>query len=202
MSERNLEAFRREAIAALCASGKAANEAGDLESSLHALTRGLFDLLGDREAHLRPDALKEGERQFFVSGVFLIAPEEDGHILIAENGFPPEQHRLVIPIDLGHPGWMYRNRRPLVLPNTDEDAEFKQILKTARMGSIVIAPMIWQSHLHGMIIMAAQARYTMSQADLDILVAFSHLATAHYLAHDGPAFLKTLPTEHHFITTV
>jgi signal transduction protein with GAF and PtsI domain len=53
---------------------------------------------------------------------------------VTEHGFPPEQHCLRIPIDTGHPGWVYRRQRPLRLANTDAHADFKQVLKTSGMG--------------------------------------------------------------------
>lgn len=32
-----------------------------------------------------------------------------------ENGFSPEQHRLRLPIDTGHPGAVYRSRQPFLI---------------------------------------------------------------------------------------
>lgn len=149
-------------------------------------------LLGNREAHLRPGALKAGERQFTVSGVFMLTPDGSQHLLVAELGFPPEQHRLRVDRDLGHPGWVAKHRRPLILANTDEHADFKQILKTARMGSAMYAPMIWQRTMLGQLVLASQARNTYDAADLEILVACAGVATALWVAHDGPALLGTL----------
>ena len=59
-------------LAMLEQAGTEALEAPGPEEAMHALARGCFDLLGDREAHLRPGALKEGERQFFVAGAFFV----------------------------------------------------------------------------------------------------------------------------------
>ena len=148
---------------------------------------------GDRQAHHRAGALKPGEQQFFVTGVFLVTPTADSHLLVAERGFPPEQHRLRIPIDTGHPGLVYRRQRPLILANTDEHTDFKQILRTARMGSAMFAPMCWRGQMAGQLIMAAQARHTFEPADLDdVLMAFASLAAALYAAHNGAAWLQSL----------
>ena len=54
MPERDVHAWRAEALAALAAA-----------------TQGV---LGDNEAHLRPGELRAGEHQFVVSGIFLITP--------------------------------------------------------------------------------------------------------------------------------
>jgi len=192
MAGRDLHAFLARAVQSLGEAGQAAAAEADAEAALRQLTLACFELLGDREAHLRDGALKDDERQFFVAGVFLVTPAADGHILVAEHGFPAEQHRLSFPIDTAHPGWVYQHRKPLILANTDDHAEFKQILKTARMGSALYAPLLWRDEMLGQMVMAAQARNTFSAIDLDVLLAFAQLATAHYLLHDGPALLATL----------
>ncbi len=188
MSDRDIHDMRRRAIQRLGEVGVTACNAEDAESALRLITQATFDLLGDRRAHLHPGALKPGEQQFFVSGIFLVTPAADQHLLIAEHGFPPEQHRLRIPIDTGHPGWVYRHQQPLILANTDSYTDFKQILKTSRMGSALYGPMFWRGQLIGQLITAAQARHTFEPADLDILVAFAHLASSLYIAHEGAAF--------------
>mgnify|MGYP003704530333 CR=1 FL=1 len=50
---------------------------------------------------------------------------------------------LLVPIDGGHPGWVYAHRSKLILRNTDEHGEFRQYLKTSRMGSTIFAPIVW-----------------------------------------------------------
>ena len=187
---RDLATFRERAVQALYEAGKAANAEPAAEAALAILTRGAFDLLGDRRAHERAGALKPGERQFFVSGVFLVEPRETGHRLVAQHGFPPEQHRLHIPLDIAHPGWVYRNRVPLILANTDDDPNFAQILKTARMGSALYGPMLYEGRMLGQFIMAAQARHTFGHPDLEVLLAFAQLAAALHVAKDGDAFLR------------
>jgi len=187
MADRDLADLRDRAIQCLGEIGELACNATEAESALQLVTRAVFDLLGDRQAHRRAGALKPGERQFFVSGIFLLALAADSHILTAEHGFPPEQHRLRIPIDTGHPGWVYRHQRPLLLANTDAHADFQQILKTSRMGSALYGPMFQRGQMIGQLIMAAQARHTFEQTDLDILVAFAHFAATLYAAHDGTA---------------
>ena len=178
--------------AALASAARAALDAPDIEAGLSLLTRAAMDYLGDAAAHLKLGALKSGERHFRVSGVFLVTPDRQRHLLVAEHGFPPEQHRLTFPLDTAHPGWVIRNRRPLVIPNTDDNAEFKQILKTARMGSALYAPMFWRGEILGQLVTAAQARHSFGPADLDQLVGAAHFAAAYYMASGGPDFLRTI----------
>ncbi len=95
----------------------------------------------------------------------------------------------MVPIDGGHPGWVYAHRSKLILKNTDEHREFRQYLKTSRMGSSIFAPLFWQGEFLGQIVMAAQARYTMRDEDLDAIVACSRIAAGVWVAHGGPAWL-------------
>ena len=94
MGERDLNGLRRAAIAGVSEALGAAGAAGEVESGLMELSRATFELLGDRRAHLRPGALQHGERQFFVAGIFLVSSDRQSHVLVAEHGFPPAQHRL------------------------------------------------------------------------------------------------------------
>jgi hypothetical protein len=192
MTERDVHALRAQALARLAEATRAANDAPDVESALRHLTAATQEVLGDKEAHLRPGGLRAGERQFTNSGIFLIPPDCQFNFLVAEHGFPPEQHRLRIPIDLGHPGQVVHDQRPLVLANTDESPDFRQILTTARMGSAVFGPMVWRGQMLGQILTAAQARHTYSVIDLDIFMGFAHMAAAVYIAHGGPEWLWTL----------
>jgi hypothetical protein len=192
MPERDVHALWALALARLAEATRAANASPDVESALRHLTAGTQEVLGDKEAHLRPGGLRAGERQFTNSGIFLITPDRQYNLLVAEQGFPPEQYRLRIPIDLGHPGQVVHKQRPVVLANTDESPDFRQILKTARMGSAMFGPMVWRGQMVGQILTAAQARHTYSALDLDIFMGFAHVAAAVYIAHSGPEWLRTL----------
>lgn len=189
---RDVTTLHRDAIAVLAAAARAANAAAGPEEALAEFTRVGPALLGDRAAHLRTGGLEPGERQFSVCGVFALSPDGRENLLVAEVGFPPEQHRLRVDAGLAHPGWVVRHRRPLLLANTDLDADFKQILKTARMGSAMYAPMLWRGDFLGQIVLASQARNTYAEIDLEILVTFAETATAAWCAHGGPAWLATL----------
>ncbi|MSO75326.1 MAG: GAF domain-containing protein [Alphaproteobacteria bacterium] len=189
---RDFERLQAEALRLMGSLGEAACKASGPEAALRVITSFLPTLLGDRDATSKPGALKPGERQFFVSGNFMVSPDGRENWLIAETGFPPEQHRLRIAIDLAHPGWVVANRRRLIIANTDTNTEFKQILKTARMGSAMFAPMFRGERLIGQLICAAQARDTFAEGDLDILAAFAPLAASLYVAHGGEAWLRTL----------
>jgi hypothetical protein len=188
----NNPTLQAKAIAALNDALKTAAASGDIETALSAISAGAWTTLGDPKAHERPGALKPGEHQFAVSGYFMLSPDGTETILVAEHGFPPEQHRLRIASDLAHPGWVVKHRKPLLLANTDEDSNFKQILKTARMGSAMYSPMIWGETFIGLLITASQARNTYGEDDHTAHQAFANAAAAVYMAHDGPGFTKAL----------
>jgi hypothetical protein len=166
--------------------------ATDPETALAHLVNAWVASLGDRQAHVRPGALREGERQYFVGGCFMVTPDERWHMLVAQHGFPHEQRRLMIPIDAGHPGRVRATGQALLLANTDQHGDFKQYLKSSRMGSSIYAPLIWRGRFIGQIVMAAQARHTLRDCDLSALVAIAPLATALWLAHDGPRWLQSV----------
>jgi len=171
---------------------QAAADAEDAEAAVREFVHAALRITGDATAHEKPGALKPGERHFSVGGAFMVSPDDRSHFLIAEWGFPPEQHRLYYPLDTGHPGWVWKNEQALILENTDDHADFKQILKSARMGSAIYAPMIWQGRFIGHLITAAQARNTYSPPDLVRLQALAGMATAAYIAHGGPVFLAQI----------
>jgi hypothetical protein len=189
---RDTSDLHRTAVRVLTEAVQSANRAAGPEAALACLTRVPPTFLGDRDAHLRPGGLLGEERQFSVCGVFLLTPDRRENLLVAEVGFPSEQHRLRIPSDLGHPGWMVKHKRPLLIENTDDNRDFRQILKTARMGSVMFAPMFVRDAYVGQFILASQARHTYAQADLDILLAFAEAASAQWRAHDGAVWLATL----------
>jgi hypothetical protein len=155
-----------------------ASSAVDPEAALAAIGQLVCDILGDKTAASQPGSLKPGETDFTISGYLNVRPEGTDMILIAETGWPADQHRLIIEIDEGRPGWVVGNATPLVLPNTDDDGTFTQILSSARMGSSMYAPLMWQGSALGLITVASQARNTYGTDDLPLLqIAAAHAAS-------------------------
>ena len=182
--------FAGRILALMEEAGQEALDAPDAESAIRVLAQACHGHLGDREAHLRPGALQPGERQYFIAGAFMVAPDRQYHVLVGNVGFPAEQERLMVPIDGGHPGHVYATQRKLILKNTDDHGAFRQYLKTSRMGSTLFAPMIWRGEFLGQFVMAAQARHTMRDEDLAAIVAVSRIATAAWVAHGGREWLR------------
>lgn len=160
------------------------------EEALNLITESVVSILGDKTAHLRPGGLMKGENQYSVSAVVMISPDRKKNIFLAQQNFPIDQKYLQIPINHGHPGFVVKTKRPLLLANTDEHNNFEQILKTSRMGSSIYAPCIWKGKMLGQLICGAQARNTYRQGDLNILSVFANLASILWISHGGPESLK------------
>jgi GAF domain-containing protein len=176
-------------IRGLQAGAEASRAETDPEVAVAHLTRIARDVMGNPDAGKEPGAIKPGERDFKVSGIFFAAPKRDHLVLFADHDFPAEQRHLRISINDSRPGHTVRTGEPVVVPNTDNDGMFRKILKSARMGSAVYAPVIWQGQTLGMFNIAAQARNTYDKADLEVGMAFANLAAATWIAKGGPEFL-------------
>lgn len=189
---RDVAAFRAEALRVLSAVGGEASKAAGPEEALWTITKALPQLLGDRESHLQPGNLKEGEKQQFACCCFVVTPDRQHNLLVAPVNFGTKQRHMKIGIDLGHPAHVVKTRQPMLLANTDTHKSFVKILETFRAGSAVFAPLMWGEEALGVIICASQARHTFNEVDLEAHIAFSHLAAAQWMAHAGPAYLGKL----------
>lgn len=161
------------------------------EAAFCVLTRAVLDLLGDRNAASRPGALLDGERDYRVSGVFLISPDRRHNVLVANHGFPPEQRRLSIPIAWNNPGAVVAGEHYVLLENTDDHREFRQFLKTSKMGSSIYFPIFASGQMIGQIVGAAQARWTYSPVDLAPISALAGLVGLNWDRTDGAAWWST-----------
>lgn len=164
-----------------------------VETILKAFSTAAMKTLGDPSAAKTPGNLKANEYQFSVAGFFLHIPERKESCLVAEQGFPVEQHRLCIPDDVGHPGWVVKHKKPLLLSNTDEHSDFKQILKSARMGSAMYSPMFSSGTFIGQFITASQARQTYRIQDHEIHQVYTSCANLVFNALNGSSILKLHP---------
>ena len=184
------EAFHHEGMRLLGEAARRGGAAPDAEAAIHEITMALVNLLGDREAHMRPGNLKAGEFQQFACGAFFLSADGKKNVLIAPINYHPDQKHMQVDATLGHPGWMVKNQAPLLLANTDLDSGFVKILQTFRAGSVCYAPIKWGDTYHGQIICAAQGRNTMTEDDLEMHVAFCNVAAALWVAKAGPEYLR------------
>ena len=192
---RKRESFYQDAIRTLGEVAQQGAAATNAEEAVQAVTLALANLLGDREAHLRPGNLKAGEFQQFACGAFFLTPDGKSNLLIAPINYHPEQKHMKVDATLGHPGWMVKNQKPLLLANTDLDSGFVKILRTFRAGSVCYAPIKLGNTYYGQIICAAQGRNTMTQDDLVVHTTFCQLAAALWVAKAGPEYLKEIDGE-------
>lgn len=178
-------------FATLAGQAESACASSDPEAMIRALIAPVLEIAGDRDAWQRSGSLKPGERQYYVGGCFVVTPDEAWHMLIGNTGFPAEQRRLMIPVDGGHPARVRETRQALLLANTDEHGDFKQYLKSSRMGSSIYAPMLWQGRFIGQVILAAQARNTFREQDLAMARVLAAHASSLWMALDGPNWLAS-----------
>ncbi len=162
--------------------------ADTLESSMAVITSEIMNILGDKSAHLKPGALKQGEKQYAVSAAVMINKNENTNVFFAQQNFPKHQYGLKISLDHGHPAAVVRNKKPLLLPNTDDYSDFKQILDTSRMGSSIYYPFFWKGEMLGQLICGSQARYTYRKLDLEIIKPFANIAALLWIANDGKSY--------------
>ena len=87
---------------------------------------------------------------------------------------------------------MVKNKKSLLLSNTDEHPDFKQILKTARMGSAMYSPMFCRGNFIGQFITASQARNTYTIKDHKVHEIFTNCASIVFGALDGASTAKLL----------
>jgi GAF domain-containing protein len=182
-------AYFERLITGLQQAAELSREEAEPEAAVAHITRIARAVMGDLDAGKNPGALKPGERDFRVAGIFFATPKRDHLILFADHDFPAEQRHLRISIYDSRPGHTVRTGQPVIIPNTDHDTTFRQILKSARMGSAVYAPVVWDGQVLGMFNIAAQARNSFDRTDLQAGMLFANLAAATWVAKGGPAHL-------------
>lgn len=168
----------REALLALGRIAAEGGEADGPEEALWCITRALPALLGDPNAALRPHAFLEPEPPAMSGAAvaFMRTPDGRHHLITAPVNFLPGQHHELVDIDLGHPAFVARTRRTLLLADTTLHAGFVKILQTFRAGSSLFAPILWKGGYLGVLICANAARGTFSEHDLLAHQAFANLA--------------------------
>ena len=113
-------------------------------------------------------------------------------ILLADHGFPASQRHARISTTDSRPGHAVQTAMPAVVPNTDADPIFRQILASGRVGCSMYVPMIWSGQVIGMFNTAAQARYMYDETDLRLQVLLANLAAATWMARGGPRHIAAL----------
>lgn len=182
--------FHERAIVTLDKTIEAAWRETDPEDAVRHFTRATQAILGDPEAPNRPGALKPGEKQLVATCTFVIAPSRDHMILFADYGFPPTQRHARISVTDSRPGHTVQTKRAAVVPNTDEDKIFRQIMASARVGCTLYVPMMWRDQVIGMFNTAAQARYMYDETDLIVQKLYAAAAAAAWMGLGGPILVE------------
>ncbi|MFC5068541.1 GAF domain-containing protein [Flaviflagellibacter deserti] len=178
--------FYERATNALHDANEAAWRETDPEQAVSHFTRTTRELLGDPDAPKKLGALKPGEKQFVVSGVFFIAPTRDHMILFADNF---QQRHARISVTDSRPGHTVQTKKAAVVQNTDNDTIFRQILSSGRVGCSIYVPVMWNGEVIGMFNTAAQARYMFDETDMRVQKIFAALAAGVWMGLGGPALV-------------
>jgi signal transduction protein with GAF and PtsI domain len=189
---RDINAFRENVLLAFDRlAGDAALTPGPQEA-LWLITRALPSLLGDIDASGRPGNVPKGVSPASACAAFMLTPDAKYHLITAPVNFGPQQYHEKVAVTLGHPGYVAETKRALLLRDTSHHESFVKILQTFRGASAMQVPMLWQNKYLGTLICASSVRNTYDEIDLQAIKAFAGLATSLWIAHGGPAWLKTL----------
>lgn len=161
------------------------------EEVVKFITKFSYENLGNRSKATLDGNLKENEKNQFACGSFIMI-NNDKQILIGPQNYAPEQEYMLLETNIGHPGWVIKNKKRLILANTDEHKSFVKILKTFRAGSVIYAPIIVSDKLIGQIICASQARNVMEEIDLITLCVLSNLISFYWIKLNGEVEIKDL----------
>src|SRR5215468_1350178 len=188
---RNLNGRRESLVLAFKRVAQEAAVAEHAEEAVWAVTRTLPLLLGNRGVQARLDAQQHGAEPTSAAAAFVATP--DGrHLVTAPVNFRPEQYHELVPISLGHPGFVARTRRGIFLADTSDHENFVKILQTFRAGSAMQLPMLWKGGYLGVLICANAARGAFDELDFAAMEIFADLTAALWMAHGGPDWLCTI----------
>ena len=165
--------------------------ANSFEDVMKQITHFSYSNLGNREKAKISGNLKDGEKDLYACGSFILVNQEK-QILIAPQNYAKEQEYMILDTNVGHPGWVIENKKRLILSNTDDHKSFVKILKTFRAGSAIYAPILTSEKLVGQIICASQARNIMEEIDLSCLNILANLASVYWIAKNGEAEISKL----------
>ena len=166
------------------------------EKVLNLITKFSYENLGNRTKAKKKINLKKKEKNQYACGSFiLLNPRKQ--ILIAPQNYARDQKYMLLDTNIGHPGWVIKNKKKLILPNTDKHKSFVRILKTFRAGSAIYAPIISKNKFIGQIICASQARNVMEEIDLSALCILSKLASCYWVKLKGKSEIRKLYLKNH-----
>lgn len=172
------------------------NKQRSYEKVLNLITKFSFENLGNRSNASKKNNLKKGEKNQFACGSFIMLNKKK-QILIAPQNYAPEQKYMLLNTNIGHPGWVIKNKSRLILPNTDKHKSFVKILKTFRAGSAIYAPILENDKFVGQIICASQARNIMEEVDLTTLCVLANLASLYWTKLNGKIEIKKIYLNFH-----
>ncbi len=119
-----------------------------------------------------------------IEGNQLVARVAHGHLmrhLADQNALPPS------PVNIGISGWVIRHAQPALVNDVLRDERYVGHASLPATAAELIAPILVDERVFGVIIIESAVKGIFSQGDLDLVMAMSHLigVTIANLAHDA-----------------
>jgi HD-GYP domain-containing protein (c-di-GMP phosphodiesterase class II) len=104
---------------------------------------------------------------------FRLDQEKGSLNLAASYGLSEGESNLVIPADFGMAGKVLKTREAILLANTDQEPDYRQLLESQRIRSAIFAPLKWREEVYGVIFAGNQQKESLNENDCNLLSALA-----------------------------
>ncbi|MBN2026300.1 MAG: GAF domain-containing protein [Actinobacteria bacterium] len=105
--------------------------------------------------------------------IFLYDQDQKQLHVAASDGASESEANLVIPADYGMIGGVVESKESILLRDTDKIREYRMLLESQRIRSVIYSPMKWREEIYGVAFAGNQERDSFSENDLNLLSALS-----------------------------
>jgi HD-GYP domain-containing protein (c-di-GMP phosphodiesterase class II) len=91
----------------------------------------------------------------------------------ASHGVSESEVDLRIPLDYGIIGKVIETMESVLVEDTDRESDYRQLLESQRIRSVIYAPIKWREELYGVAMAGNEQRDSMGENDLNLLSALS-----------------------------
>lgn len=114
-------------------------------------------------------------RSLSPEAVIVFGFENQGSHLVVEasQGVSLTEANLSIPVDYGLIGDVVSARDTVLVENTDDEPEYRQLLESRRIRSAIYAPLKWREEIYGVVFAGCEVKYGFTENDLNLLAALA-----------------------------
>ena len=105
--------------------------------------------------------------------VFRFDPGAEQVDIAASHGVSESEADMRIPLDFGLIGRVIETRESVLVEDTDRESDYRQLLESQRIRSMIYAPIKWREELYGVVMAGNEERDSMGENDLNLLSALS-----------------------------